>query len=231
MHVPKKNVLKSFLQDQQYAEWLAACRLAAKGKTLADSSFDAEVNSIKAFLSMQSPASTPAINPKTVEIVAEDYVAPRFVRKIKTRLRQKILESHANVKDLNLLEAKMNFIRAWQSLPEYGISLFVVRFHGEKKEELLGIASNRVMRMSLHNGDHIKTWRYSTMKAWNVNWETRHMMIQFEDDKNVIFQCLSADCKVIHEFIGGYIFLSMRSKESNQQLNQELFHKLTGGWV
>jgi kindlin 2 len=52
-------------------------------------------------------------------------------------LRQKILESHANVKDLNLLEAKMNFIRAWQSLPEYGVSLFVVRFHGEKKEELL----------------------------------------------------------------------------------------------
>ena len=33
-------------------------------------------------------------------------------------------------------------------------------------------------------------------------------------------QCLSADCKVIHEFIGGYIFLSMRSKDSNQQLNQ-----------
>ena len=46
-----------------------------------------------------------------------------------------------------------------------------------------------------------------------------------------LLQCLSADCKVIHEFIGGYIFLSMRSKESNQQLNQELFHKLTGGWA
>merc|ERR1712113_1131769 len=120
-------------------------------------------------------------------------------------------------KDLNLLESKMNFIRAWQSLPEYGISLFVVRFHGEKKDELLGVSSNRIMRMTLPEGNHIKTWRYSTMKAWNVNWETRHMMIQFEDDKNVIFQ-----------FIGGYIFLSMRSKESNQQLNQELFHKLTG---
>ena len=96
------------------------------------------------------------------------------------------------MKDLNLLEAKMNFIRAWQSLPEYGVSLFVVRFHGEKKDELLGVGSNRVMRMSLQNGDHIKTWRYSTMKAWNVNWETRHMMIQFEDDKNVIFQVRSA---------------------------------------
>ena len=44
------------------------------------------------------------------------------------QVRQKILESHANVKDLNLLEAKMNFIRAWQSLPEYGVSLFVVRY-------------------------------------------------------------------------------------------------------
>ena len=45
-----------------------------------------------------------------------------------SQVRQKILESHANVKDLNLLEAKMNFIRAWQSLPEYGVSLFVVRY-------------------------------------------------------------------------------------------------------
>lgn len=56
------------------------------------------------------------------------------------------------------------------------------------------------------------------------------MMIQLGDGKNVIFKCLSADCKVVHEFIGGYIFLSMRSKEVNQQLDEELFHKLTGGW-
>jgi kindlin 2 len=67
-------------------------------------------------------------------------------------------------------------------------------------------------------------------QAWNVNWEVKHMMVQFEEG-NIIFSCLSADCKVIHEFIGGYIFLSMRSKEANQTLNEELFHKLTGGWV
>ena len=145
----------------------------------------------------------------------------------------------------------MNFIKAWQSLPDYGVSLFVVRFHGEKKDELLGVASNKIMRMSLNNGDHIKTWRFSTMKvffsnslgvqvafhiffsfqAWNINWETKHMMIQFDDDKSVIFNCLSADCKVVHEFIGGYIFLSMRSKDANQSLNEDMFHKLTGGWV
>ena len=31
----------------------------------------------------------------------------------------------------------MKLFRAWESLPEYGVSLFVVKFHGEKKEELL----------------------------------------------------------------------------------------------
>ena len=60
----------------------------------------------------------------------------------------------------------MNFIKAWQSLPDYGVSLFVVRFHGEKKDELLGVAANKIMRMSLNAGDHIKTWRFSTMKVY-----------------------------------------------------------------
>lgn len=72
--------------------------------------------------------------------------------------------------------------------------------------------------------------QFFLLQAWNVNWEVKHMMVQFEEG-NIIFSCLSADCKVIHEFIGGYIFLSMRSKEANQTLNEDLFHKLTGGWV
>ena len=59
----------------------------------------------------------------------------------------------------------MNFVKAWQSLPDFGVSLFVVRFHGEKKDELLGIAYNRIMRMSLQTGDHIKTWCYNTIKV------------------------------------------------------------------
>merc|ERR1719189_1258235 len=75
-----------FNSEQQYASWLAASRLAAKGKTLADSSYEAEVNSIKAFLSMQSPASSPAINPNSIEIIAEEYVAPRFARRKNSRL-------------------------------------------------------------------------------------------------------------------------------------------------
>ena len=53
---------------------------------MADSGYDAEVKSIMAFLSMQHPASQPAINPATLDINVEDYVAPRFLRKMKSRV-------------------------------------------------------------------------------------------------------------------------------------------------
>ncbi|XP_059621462.1 unc-112-related protein-like [Phlebotomus argentipes] len=216
--------------EDQYAKWMAACRLASKGRSLADSSYENEVSSIKSFLSMQKPAHAPAISINPDNIDPADYVAPRFLKKLKGRTVNRILEAHANVKDLPLVESKLKFIQAWQSLPEYGVTLFVIKFDGHKKEELLGVASNRIMKMDINTGDHLKTWRYNTMKAWNVNWEIKCMMVQFQNE-NVVFSCLSADCKVVHEFIGGYIFMSMRSKDTNQTLNEEMFHKLTGGWV
>uniref|UniRef100_A0A182R680 PH domain-containing protein n=1 Tax=Anopheles funestus TaxID=62324 RepID=A0A182R680_ANOFN len=215
--------------EEQYAKWMAACRLASKGRSLADSSYDSEVASIRSFLSMQKPAQVSAININPTEIDPNEYLAPRYVKKLKNKAMHRMLEAHANVKDLPLVEAKLSYIRAWQSLPEFGVTLFVIKFDGHKKEELLGVASNRIMKMDIATGDHLKTWRYNTMKAWNVNWEIRCMMVQFQNE-TVVFSCLSADCKVIHEFIGGYIFMSMRSKETNQTLNEELFHKLTGGW-
>ncbi|KAI1288472.1 Uncharacterized protein HDE_09420 [Halotydeus destructor] len=217
--------------EEQYAKWMAGFRLASKGKGVGDASFEAEVKQILDFLSMQHPAPGPAMSAHQVDINPEEYVAPRFAKKLKGRahVTQRILEAHANVKNLAFVEAKLQFIKAWQELPEFGVSLFVVKFANSKKEELLGIASNRIMRMDLHSGDHLKTWRFSTMKAWNVNWEIKQMRVQFEEE-DVQFSCLTADCKVAHEFIGGYIFLSMRSKDQNQTLNEDLFHKLTGGW-
>ena len=53
---------------------------------MADSGYDAEVKSIMAFLSMQHPASQPAINPATLDINVEDYVAPRFLRKMRSKV-------------------------------------------------------------------------------------------------------------------------------------------------
>ena len=37
---------------------------------------------------MQAPASTPVINPNSIEINPEEYVAPRFSRKIKSKVKK-----------------------------------------------------------------------------------------------------------------------------------------------
>lgn len=112
---------------------------------------------------------------------------------------------------MSLIEAKMRFIQAWQSLPEFGITHFLAkyvsaqlkkcvclsflsflslifssdlhtyfkvnsllcRFQGGKREELIGITYNRLIRMDAGTGDAIKTWRFSNMKQWNVNWEIK----------------------------------------------------------
>ncbi|XP_022651904.1 unc-112-related protein-like isoform X1 [Varroa jacobsoni] len=218
--------------EEQYSNWMAAFRLATKGKTMADASYEPEVKALQQFLKMQKPVTSPSIALQaSSDIVVEDFSAPRFIRKRGAGCVQKgILLAHSNVKDLSLAEAKLQYIRAWQALPDFGITLFLVRFsQNPKKDEILGVAINRLMRVDLSAGDHLKTWRYTTMKAWDVNWEVKQLRLQFEEEDFQVSP-LSADCKTIHEFIGGYIFLSMRSKEQNQALNEEQYHKLTGGW-
>ncbi|KAK2159403.1 hypothetical protein LSH36_154g13036 [Paralvinella palmiformis] len=228
--------LRAFTEEQ-YANWMAAFRLASKGKTMADSvAYDQEKSSIQVFLSMQHPVPVTSVITSPSDFQPEDFVAPRFIRKLKSKqVAQRILEAHANVREMNLMESKLRYIKAWQALPEYGITYFICRFvnphKGElsKKEELLGIASNRMLRMDLNTGDTLKTLRFPELKTWSVNWEIKQVRVTFELE-NIDFQCVTADCKVVHEFIGGYIFLSMRSGDKNQALNEELFHKLTGGW-
>lgn len=127
-----------FNSEEQYAKWLAAFRLASKGKTMSDSAYENEVRQILDFLSIQHPAPAPRIHRSvhSLDINPDDYVAPKFLRKIKGRnqIVSRILEAHANVRGLGLTEAKLQLIRAWQALPDYGVSLFVVRFANSKKE-------------------------------------------------------------------------------------------------
>ncbi|XP_057557503.1 fermitin family homolog 1 isoform X4 [Hippopotamus amphibius kiboko] len=144
-------------------------------------------------------------------------------------LAARILEAHQNVAQMPLVEAKLRFIQAWQSLPEFGLTYYLVRFKGSKKDDILGISYNRLIRIDAATGIPITTWRFTNMKQWNVNWEIRQVAIEFDQNVSIAFTCLSADCKVVHEYIGGYIFLSTRSKDQNETLDEDLFHKLTGG--
>lgn len=127
-----------FNSEEQYAKWLAAFRLASKGKSMSAANYDAEVNQILDFLSIQhpAPAPVPIMSSALLDINPDDYIAPKHLRKGKSRSQtvQRILEAHANVRDLSFTEAKLRFIRAWQALPYFGVSLFVVKFLGSKKE-------------------------------------------------------------------------------------------------
>ncbi|XP_071505739.1 fermitin family homolog 2-like [Diadema antillarum] len=218
--------------EDQYAKWMAACRLASKGKTMADSSYTSEVQEIQAFLSMQhskKDGSAVVITTDMPDLQPENFVTPRVLKKYKAKeIAKRILEAHSRSSALSLVDAKLNYIKAWQALPEYGITFFVVRIRGSKKDELLGLAYNRMIKMDINSGDLQKTWRYNTMTHWNVNWETRELVIGMEDEM-VQLSCLTCDCKVVHEFIGGSIFLSLRKQDKNQVLDMDMFTKLTGG--
>ncbi|XP_041695134.1 fermitin family homolog 3-like [Coregonus clupeaformis] len=218
--------------EEQYSRWMAACRLASKGKSLADSSFQSEVQSIRSFLAMQqtNPNTHNTHTDDSMSINTHSLVSPRYSKKYKVKqLTPRILEAFQNVAQLSLTDALLRFLQIWQALPDFGISFMVVRFKGSRKDEVLGIAPNRLICIDLGVGYVVKTWRYNNMRQWNVNWDKRQVTIEFNENVNIAFSCVTADCQIVHEFIGGYVFMSTRSLEQSDTLNEELFHKLTGG--
>ncbi|KAF4104934.1 fermitin family homolog 3b [Onychostoma macrolepis] len=216
--------------EKQYSQWMAACKLASKGLTLLDSSYQSEVKNIQTFLSMQRSNSAAPTAQTDDSINTHSLVSPRYHKKYKPKqLTPRILEAYQNIAQLSLTSAILKFLQIWQALPDFGISYFMVRFKGSRKDEVLGIANNRLIRIDLGVGDVVKTWRYNNMRQWNVNWDIRQVAIEFDGNINIAFGCVNADCKVVHEYIGGYIFMSTRARQQSDTLNEELFHKLTGG--
>jgi hypothetical protein len=232
LRVPAADVVELEIvcpSEESYIKWMAACRLASKGKTMADPSYDMEMARVRTFLSMQSNGDQMAdvlMNPGDTPMNPEEFVPTTILSNYKPKqVVARILEAHASFTKLGHLEAKMRYIRQWQSLPSYGVTYFNAEF--QKKSGFVGIATSKIMRIDA-NSVEMKSWSYNSMKNWNVNWETREMIISFEGDV-VIFSLIGCDVKIVHEFIGGYIFLSMR-KDVNAPLDFEMFYKLTGGW-
>lgn len=86
------NLIPAFPpQEQQYAQWMAACRLGSKGKTLADSSFQSEIESIRSFLLMQksNPSSHGNAAANDESINTHSLVSPRYHKKYKAKQVQK----------------------------------------------------------------------------------------------------------------------------------------------
>lgn len=217
-----------FDSGDEYASWAAGCRMTMKGKALAKQGYEQELSSLRAFVAMQNKADGGAATTGDhEELKPEDLVSPRLLKKKKPKeIARQILEAHASMLNLSVQDAKLQYIRNWQALQDFGIQYFLVKIGRSKKEELLGIAYNRLILIDLHTREHKKTWRYSAMRSWNVNWESKQLRIDHEDEK-LLFQCLSADLKIVHEFIGANIWLSLRSE--NEPLDVAMFVKLTGG--
>lgn len=53
------------------------------------------------------------------------------------QIAARILEAHSSLNKTSLIESKMLYVRQWQALPEFGLSHFVVRFRGSKKEVIV----------------------------------------------------------------------------------------------
>lgn len=70
---------------------MACCRLAAKGRSLADSSYESEKQTILDFLNLQRPAEQPVLNPNTLDIQVDDYIAPKYLKKSKGKVVANIL--------------------------------------------------------------------------------------------------------------------------------------------
>ena len=64
------------------------------------------------------------------------------------KLFQRILSAHNNVCSLSPTDAKLSFIKAWQTLPHHGITYFIVRFKGLKKEVCLSSSSAFILSWS-----------------------------------------------------------------------------------
>lgn len=64
--------------EEQYSNWMAAFRLATKGKTMADVSYEPEVKGLQQFLRMQKPVSSPSMALQTSVSIRKFSVTGAF---------------------------------------------------------------------------------------------------------------------------------------------------------
>jgi hypothetical protein len=60
------------------------------------------------------------------------------------QIARQILEAHASMLSLNVADAKLQYIRNWQALQDFGITYFVVKVGRNKKE----VSSNNTVNMA-----------------------------------------------------------------------------------
>lgn len=250
-HSIREEVWLKMDSSEQYARWLAAFRLGSKGKTLASKvAYNKEINLITELIKLQSPGPVPVMTPKEALTYLgdlSDFCSDQVIRRARSKdsLRLRITEAHANIRDLSLIEAKYKYIQAWQRLNNFGRSYFLVDFErsaggllpfpsqnsgglfSTQVDDIVAISSNHFEIISPQTGDVLQSWNFADLRSWNVNWDVGKVILEFRNTQ-LTFRPLCVNSKTILEFIGGYVFLNQRNLEKSQELNERLFHHLTG---
>ena len=142
--------------ESQYAKWFAACKQATHGHTMAHSSYDQQYSHTLKLLQVQSKFSqTKNVSKqqlKSLDIEPSHFIAPRFLKRkskeqvslislmmmmiliFASQILARIKTAHELFNNNTLIEAQMNFIQTCQTLKDYAITLFVIRFYKSKKE-------------------------------------------------------------------------------------------------
>jgi hypothetical protein len=237
----------SFLSSDEYAEWYTALTLAARGKTMADSSYREEVKSMKEMLRYRNPGSGGAVHGARGDvhdhagngavdhaaargINPELYVSPRFLKKAKKELPVLILQAQSKVAGMSLVESKKQLIEKYLSLNDHGVAYFNVTVRRQNKNEksIIGVASDRLIQLDHKSTEVVQTYRYTNLARWTVNWHTSQLHLEINSEE-IILTTVDCPIKALHEYLGGYQFLRSR-QAGDQQLDSQVFYDLTGGW-
>ncbi|XP_040437402.1 fermitin family homolog 3-like isoform X1 [Falco naumanni] len=215
----------------QYARWLAGCRLASRGRSLGGAALGAEAQGVLGVLGLPpggGGSAPPPAGPPRPPPDPRVLLAPRFQRKVKAKqLVPRILEVLHRLGALPLPQARLRFLEAWRALPGFGLAHFLVRFKGSRRDEVLAIGPSRLLRLEPGSGTVTRAWRHSALRQWNVNWDTQQVTLELEGQVTLALAPRSAPCRVLHEFLGGYLCLAGR--QPGQPLDLRLFQQLTGG--
>ncbi|KAL3315825.1 Fermitin member 3 [Cichlidogyrus casuarinus] len=120
---------------EQYAKFISAFRLGSKGRTQASSAeFNKEVAVVLEMLNLQmgcgggDSSAYRAVERNISDLM--DYLPERIMNKGKTpqQLISRIAEVFVKIRELDMTASKLQYIKAWKELPDFGRTFFLVHF-------------------------------------------------------------------------------------------------------
>ncbi|KAM4754361.1 fermitin family homolog 3-like [Cyanocitta cristata] len=152
---------------------------------------------------------------------------PRFQRRIKAKqFAPRLLEVLQRVGPLSPPQARLRFVEAWRALPGLRTGALRGQVSGRAgRDEVLAVGPSRLLRVELGSGAVTRSWSYSDLRQWDVNWDSQQVRLWLSGDVTLGLRVLSAPPRVLHQFLGGYLALGGHPRDPH-----ELRRLMEGGY-